>query len=70
VLVLLNDKKTFAALECINKNQKFSLVGDSLSDGKYKYNILGESNNAKAPRLKNLNAYQEYWHSWETFHEQ
>jgi len=70
VLVLLNDKKTFAALECIDKNQKFSLVGDSLSDGKYKYNILGESNNAKAPRLKNLNAYQEYWHSWETFHEQ
>lgn len=70
VLVLLNDKKTFAALECINKNQKFSLVGDSLSDGKYKYNILGESNNAKAPRLKNLNAYQEYWHSWETFHKQ
>jgi len=70
VLVLLNDKKTFAALECIDKNQKFSLVGDSLSDGKYKYNILGESNNAKAPRLKNLNAYQEYWHSWETFHKQ
>lgn len=70
VLVLLNDKKTFAALECIDKNQKFSLVGDSLSDGKYKYNILGESNNAQAPRLKNLNAYQEYWHSWETFHKQ
>jgi len=70
VLVLLNDKKTFAALECIDENQKFSLVGDSLSDGKYKYNILGESNNAKAPRLKNLNAYQEYWHSWETFHKQ
>ena len=70
VLVLLNDKKTFAALECIDKNQKFSLVGDSLSDGKYKYNILGESNNPKAPRLKNLNAYQEYWHSWETFHKQ
>ncbi len=68
VLVLLNDKKTFSALERTNENQIFSLVGDSLSDGKYKYSILGESNNAEAPRLKNLEAYQEYWHSWQTFH--
>lgn len=67
-IILMKDNKSFSALERTNENQKFSFVGDSLSDGKYKYSILGEPADMHMAALKNLNAYQEYWHSWQTFH--
>ena len=68
VVVLLNDNKTFVAFERANENQKFYLENDHLKDGVNSYNLLGVSTNAAVPNLKNINAYQEYWQSWRTFH--
>ncbi len=68
VVVLLNDNKTFAAFERVTENQKFQIENNRLNDGVNSYNILGVSANPVVPNLKSLSAYQEYWHSWQTFH--
>lgn len=68
VLVLANDKKSFIALERNNKEQKFTLEGNQLNDGQNSYTFLGKSANPLINELKSIKAYQEYWHSWRTFH--
>ena len=67
-VVLANDNKSFSVLQRINTNQKFTLSGDTLVDGLNHYNLLGTSFNASVANLEKVNAYQEYWHSWRTFH--
>jgi len=67
-LVLANDKKSFIALERNNKEQKFTLEGNQLNDGQNSYTFLGKSANPLINELKSIKAYQEYWHSWRTFH--
>lgn len=67
-VVLASDNQSFAALQRISEAQKLSWVNDSLSDGQNKYNLLGASLSPNIPGLKQVNAYQEYWHSWRTFH--
>ncbi len=68
VLILANDHKSFFALQRADKNQVFTLENDTLTDGQNSYNLMGISLNSKVPNLKKINAYQEYWHSWQTFH--
>jgi len=68
MLVLANDKKSFTALERINKEQKFTLKENILSDGQNIYTFLGISADPKNNNLKSIKVYQEYWHSWRTFH--
>ncbi|OOG72846.1 DUF3179 domain-containing (seleno)protein [Flavobacterium sp. A45] len=68
VLVLANEKKSFIALERNNKEQKFTLEGNQLNDGQNSYTFLGKSANPLINELKSIKAYQEYWHSWRTFH--
>jgi hypothetical protein len=68
VLVLANDNKSFSALERNNKEQKFTLNGNFLNDGQIDYTFLGKSTNPASKDLKPIKAYQEYWHSWKTFH--
>ena len=68
VLILANDNKSFIALERTNKEQKFVLKGTVLNDGKNNYTFLGKAVNPDEIDLKPIKAYQEYWHSWKTFH--
>lgn len=68
VLVLANDKKSFIVLERNNKEQKFTLKNNLLNDGQNSYSFLGKSTNPLINELKSIKAYQEYWHSWRTFH--
>lgn len=68
VLILATDKTSFIALERNNKEQKFSLEGNLLNDGQNSYSFLGKSTNPLINELKPIKAYQEYWHSWKTFH--
>jgi hypothetical protein len=68
VVLLANDNKSFFALKRADKNQTFSLSGDTLKDGQNSYNLNGVSLNPALPNLEKINAYQEYWHSWRTFH--
>ena len=68
VLILANDYKSFTVLQRNNKDQKFTLNGNLLNDGQNNYTFLGKSTNPLINGLKPIQAYQEYWHSWRTFH--
>ncbi len=68
VIVLADDNKSFVALKRTDANQHFSLQQDTLSDSKNIYSLTGRSFDPAVPDLVKINAYQEYWHSWRTFH--
>jgi len=67
-VILADDNNSFAVLELPDQNQKLQLKQDTLMLGQNRYNLLGGSLDPAIPGLKKLNAYQEYWHSWLTFH--
>ncbi len=67
-VVLAGDNKSFVALRRTDENQRFTINRDTLSDGQTRYNFVGASLDPLKPDLKKINAYQEYWHSWRTFH--
>ena len=67
-ILLANDNKSFIAIHRMDKNQTFMLSNDTLKDQRNSYNLMGVSLNPTVPNLKKINAYQEYWHSWRTFH--
>ncbi|MFN8347277.1 MAG: DUF3179 domain-containing (seleno)protein [Spirosomataceae bacterium] len=68
-VVLASDDKSFVALRRATPGQKLTLKNDSLYDeGGSVYNLLGKSQKNGVPDLVKVNAYQEYWHSWQTFH--
>jgi Protein of unknown function (DUF3179) len=69
MVVLSKDSSSFFAFERINKEQFFILSNDTLISQNNRYNLLGYSQNTNLPNLKKVNAYQEYWHSWQTFHQ-
>ena len=67
VLALGADDKSFFAFERPNIQTKFTLKNDSLLTQNQRYDLKGidwDSKNA----LKKINASQEFWHSWQTFH--
>ena len=66
VLVLADDDKSFFVFERPDTS-KFILSGDTLINANMKYRIDGMAFNANSS-LKPLPAYQEFWHSWMTFH--
>lgn len=68
VIILANDDKSFAAFTNDDVNTKFSLRNDTLFVNNESYNLLGQPFNSTAPILNKVNAYQEFWHSWRTFH--
>ncbi|NUO00617.1 MAG: DUF3179 domain-containing protein, partial [Saprospiraceae bacterium] len=70
VVVLSKDSSSFVVLERSSKVQKFTLQQDTLISADNRYSFLGVSQNKGQPDLKKLPAYQEYWHSWKTFHPQ
>jgi Protein of unknown function (DUF3179) len=68
-VVLASDNKSFAALRRATPGQRLSIRNDSIYDeGGCIYNLLGKSHKSGVPDLVKVTAYQEYWHSWKTFH--
>lgn len=67
VIALAKDGKSFTAFERPDA-EKFSLRNDTLLRGEQRYNWLGKALDDGGIDLKKLNAYQEFWHSWRTFH--
>ncbi|MDP2415031.1 DUF3179 domain-containing (seleno)protein [Daejeonella sp.] len=67
-IILSRDKKSFVALERLNSGQLFSMSNDTLITANNRYNFIGISLDSTKSNLKRLNAYQEYWHSWQIFH--
>ena len=68
VLVLCDDKKSFFAFERPNNSAIFSIKNDTLYQKQIAYNLSGQAIRNTNLKLKQLNAYQEYWHSWQSFH--
>ena len=66
VLVLSTDDKSFFAFETTT-NQQLVLKNDTLILGNKHFTINGKGIDTVAS-LKPLPAYQEFWHSWQTFH--
>lgn len=67
-LILSQDNKSFFALQRNSNEQRFVLQQDTLLDGQNRYLLTGVSLNPLLPNLTKIKAYQEYWHSWRTFH--
>ncbi|MES2517028.1 MAG: DUF3179 domain-containing (seleno)protein [Bacteroidota bacterium] len=67
VIVLASDNKSFFAFERLNNQMKFSLKNDSLLTQNQRFDLKGINSESKFALTK-VNAYQEFWHSWKTFH--
>lgn len=68
VILLADDHTSFIAFERNSEHQKFELRKDTLISGEQLYNFLGKSLNGDTTPLKQIAAYQEYFHSWLKFH--
>lgn len=67
-IILSKDSSSFVVVQRMSKEQTFSLANDTLKSEANSYNFMGHSLNPMVSDLKRINAYQEYWHSWQTFH--
>lgn len=68
VLVLSTDNQSFVAFERADA-EIFAFRNDTLIVNDKRYNFSGRGL-ATSQQLKKINAYQEFWHSWRTFHPQ
>jgi len=66
VVALARDTLSFFAHERPD-NTFFSIRNDTLI-GEHRYTVWGEPIDDSIPPLKKIDAYQEFWHSWRTFH--
>ncbi len=67
LLVLSDDNITFFAFERPNENELISLERDTLLYRGHHFKINGQGIDTTFS-LKPIAAYQEFWHSWQTFH--
>lgn len=68
VIALADDGKSFFAFERPDAAAIFSLKNDTLFSGEKSWNLLGKAYDPANQDLKKITAYQEFWHSWMTFH--
>ena len=69
VLALAADDKSFFAFQR-SESVEFALQNDTLKSNGLSFNLKGEKIGGadKNVALTKINAYQEFWHSWRTFH--
>jgi hypothetical protein len=68
VLALAADERSFAAFERPAEAERFSIHEDIFFAGGKSYDFAGRDLTAPSQCLKRVMAYQEFWHSWRTFH--
>ena len=68
VLVLASDKASFTAFKHPDSGAIFTFQNDTLSLGDKRWDLLGRALNPADGNLIKIPAYQEFWHSWQTFH--
>ncbi|HYI79201.1 MAG TPA: DUF3179 domain-containing (seleno)protein [Chryseolinea sp.] len=71
VLVLSDDSQSFAVFQRPQERVIFSVKNDTLRTKHSLYDFSGKlllTDSVSLPALKKINAYQEFWHSWKTFH--
>jgi hypothetical protein len=68
LLLLSRDTQSFVVFEIPSNTRSHLWTGDTLFLDSVAYSFTGKSQNPKQSDLKRLKAYQEFWHSWRTFH--
>ncbi len=68
VLALSGDKQSFVAFERPLESENFTMRHDTLVAGSVSYDFSGRNTTLATDQLKKVKAYQEFWHSWRTFH--
>ena len=63
----LPNGKTFSAF-FNSTGENFTLEGDMLRSGDETFDLNGMSSDLHKNQLVRIHAYQEFWHSWKTFH--
>jgi len=66
VLALSDDSQSFVVFVRNSVEQTFIIRNDSLISDQQRYDFTGRTDDGT--RLKPIQAYQEFWHSWKTFH--
>ncbi|MEO7990691.1 MAG: DUF3179 domain-containing (seleno)protein [Chryseolinea sp.] len=67
LIALSKDGQSFAAFERPSDLESFTVRNDTLFTANKVFNFAGRSVNS-TESLKKVSAYQEFWHSWRTFH--
>lgn len=67
LIVLASDNKSFFAYELPSADNIVSVMGDTVMVNNYRYRLNGKGFDSPVT-LKQINASQEFWHSWKTFH--
>lgn len=67
MLALSSDDKSFIAFERPT-SENFHISNDTLFTTTVKYDFAGRNYTSPNDHLNMLNAYQEFWHSWNYFH--
>ena len=66
VVAISNDEQSFVAFKRPTDSLQFSIRNDSLIASNKAFSFSGIGKNSD--RLIRVKAYQEFWHSWQTFH--
>lgn len=67
IIVVCSNGKTFSAF-LNNTGKNFVLEGEVLRSGDDSFDLNGRHLTDPAKSLLRIHAYQEFWHSWKTFH--
>lgn len=68
VLALSGDAQTFVVFERPSQTDEFTLRQDTLFAAGKPYDLTGRDLSTPGQRLERVKSYQEFWHSWRTFH--
>ncbi len=68
LIALSDDGQSFAAFERPADTVKFSIRNDTLYANGKEYDFSGKGIRSTTDNLQKVNTYQEFWHSWKTFH--
>ncbi|MFN0174294.1 MAG: DUF3179 domain-containing (seleno)protein [Saprospiraceae bacterium] len=68
LLALATDNASFVAFKRTDTTALFLLQNDTLNMGEKQWDLMGRAVNPIDGNLQKILAYQEFWHSWRTFH--
>ena len=68
VLAVSTDDQSFVAFERPSVEEKFTIRNDTLFSIGMTFDFSGRDLINSSGGLKRIKAYQEFWHSWQTFH--
>lgn len=68
VVAIASDNMSFMTFERPTRGHQFHLSGDTLIAEKQSYDFSGRDLSSLTGHLPAVKAYQEFWHSWRSFH--